>query len=150
MISSSKKGAHLEDVVSPNERGRALGMAALVAFVWAIAALPFFVGAVRCPTAHLFHFPCPGCGMTRAFHLLALGQIKDSLTMHPMAVPTLLAQAILAVATIASTFRFGAPWSLMRASWGRAAVWIIGIVLVLDILLWIARAAGAFGGPVPV
>jgi hypothetical protein len=150
MISSSKKGADLVNARLSEDRTKAIRMAALVAFVWTIAVLPFFVGAVRCPTAHLFHFPCPGCGMTRAFHLLSLGQIKDSLAMHAMAVPTLLAQAVLAIATIASTFRFGAPWSLMRASWGRAAVWIIGIVLVLDILLWIARAAGAFGGPVPV
>lgn len=153
MISSSKKGAHLQGVASRGEKripSPSLAMAALVAFVWAIAALPFFVGAVRCPTAHLFRFPCPGCGMTRAFHLLALGRIGDSLAMHPMAVPTLLAQGALAIATIAATLRFGAPWSLTQTKWGRGAIGIVGIVLLLDILVWIARALGAFGGPVPV
>ncbi|MBX3197452.1 MAG: DUF2752 domain-containing protein [Labilithrix sp.] len=130
--------------------GGALRAAALVAFAWALAALPYVLGAARCPTAQLFHVPCPGCGMTRAFHLLAEGALGPSLAMHALAVPTALCQAALAVATVAATARFGAPWALLRARWGRAAVAFAAVVLVADLVYWIARALGAFGGPVPV
>ncbi|MBX3223152.1 MAG: DUF2752 domain-containing protein [Labilithrix sp.] len=115
-----------------------------------IAVLPFVLGAAQCPTARLFHVPCPGCGMTRAFRLLAAGAIGPSLTMHALAVPTALCQAALAFATIVATVRFGAPWSLLRARWGRVVVGLVAAVLVADVAYWIARAAGAFGGPVPV
>ena len=132
------------------DRGRAIRFAALVAFVWTIAALPFLLGAVRCPTAELFHAPCPGCGMTRALHLLAAGELSASLALHPLAAPTAAAQGLLAVASIASTVRFGARWSLLRARWGRVIVALVALVLASDVVLWIARALGAFGGPVPV
>ncbi|MBX3211655.1 MAG: DUF2752 domain-containing protein [Labilithrix sp.] len=135
----------------PNaRRGGALRAAALVASAWGIAALPYVLGAARCPTAQLFHVPCPGCGMTRAFHLLAEGALGPSLAMHALAVPTALCQAALAVATVAATARLGAPWALLRARWGRAAVAFAAVVLVADLVYWIARALGAFGGPVPV
>ena len=115
-----------------------------------IAALPFFLGAVQCPTARLFHFPCPGCGMTRAFRLLAAGDVGASLAMHALAVPTALSQIALAVTSVAATVRFGAPWSLVRTGWGRAVVMLVALVMALDVLLWVARGLGAFGGPVPV
>lgn len=88
--------------------------------------------------------------MTRAFHLLAEGEIGASLAMHALAVPTALSQAVLAAASIAATARFGAPWSLVRAGWGRAVVVLVALVMAADLLLWGARALGAFGGPVPV
>jgi hypothetical protein len=125
-------------------------MAFLVGAVWAVTALPFLAGAVQCPTARLFRFPCPGCGMSRAFHLLLDGRIAASLAMHPLAVPTALSQVALAVVTMAATSRFGAPWALLGAGWGRLAVAFFAAVLVLDVVLWVARMAGAFGGPVPV
>jgi hypothetical protein len=133
--------------IRPAEAPRA---ALAVAFVWTIAALPFALGAVRCPTAQLFHVPCPGCGMTRAFELLLAGSVGVSLRMHPLAVPSLLSQALLALATIVATFRFGAPWLLLRARWGRETIAFVIVVVAADVVLWIARALGAFGGPVPV
>ncbi len=127
-----------------------LRTAALVASVWAIAALPFVLGGATCPTARLFHFACPGCGMTRAFRLLADGDTAASLAMHPLAVPTAVVQVALAIATILAAYRFGAPWLLVRARWGRIVVGLAGAVLAFDLVVWIARALGAFGGPVPV
>lgn len=124
--------------------------AILVALVWVLSALPFVLGAVECPTARVLHAPCPGCGMTRAFHLLEEGRIAASLALHPLAVPTAAVQAALALATVAATLRFGAPWSLLRARWGRVAVALASAVLLADVLLWIARALGALGGPVSV
>lgn len=132
------------------DRARALRAAMLVGFVWTIAALPFVFGTMRCPTAQFFHVPCPGCGMTRAFHFLAGGELRASLAMHPLAVPTALVQVVLAAASVTATFRFGAPWGLLRPRWGRGVVALVGVVMAADLLLWIARALGAFGGPVPV
>jgi hypothetical protein len=88
--------------------------------------------------------------MTRALHLLLDGRIAASLAMHPLAVPTALVQVVLALATVAATLQFGAPWSLLRARWGRAAVAVTTVVMVLDVVLWVVRALGGFGGPVPV
>ena len=156
MNSTPAKGAPLRSgevraAAAPStDRARALRAAAIVAFVWLDAALPFFLGAVQCPTAHVFHFPCPGCGMTRALRLLVAGELGASLAMHALAVPTALSQAAVAVASIVSTMHFGAPWSLLRARWGRAVVGLVVLVLVADVLLWGARLLGAFGGPVPV
>ena len=124
--------------------------ALFVAFVWAFAAFPFVIGAVQCPMARLFRFPCPGCGMSRAFHLLLDGHVAASLAMHPLAVPTALCQAALALATVVATSRFGVPWALFATGWGRLAIASVAVVLILDVALWLARIAGAFGGPVPV
>lgn len=88
--------------------------------------------------------------MTRAFFLLLAGDVAGSLALHPLAVPTLVSQVALAVASIVATSRFGMPWRLWRARWGRAAVGLVGLVFVADLALWILRALGAFGGPVPV
>lgn len=88
--------------------------------------------------------------MTRALHLLVTGDVAASLVLHPLALPTALVQVALAVATIAATARFGAPWALLRARTGRVVVTLVAAVLALDAALWAARAFGAFGGPVPV
>ena len=39
-------------------------------------------------------FDCPGCGMTRAWLLLAGGQLGDSFRTHPLAGPLLVATAV--------------------------------------------------------
>jgi hypothetical protein len=50
-------------------------------------------GAV-CLSRRLFHLPCPGCGMTRAFAHLAKGEWSAALTAHPLA-PVLALEMIL-------------------------------------------------------
>ncbi len=41
-------------------------------------------GAI-CLSRRLFHLPCPGCGMTRAFAHLAKGEWGAALVLHPLA-----------------------------------------------------------------
>ena len=118
-----------------------------VAGLWLLAALPFLSG---CPIATLTHHPCPGCGMTRAFLLLFAGDLRASLAMHPLAVPTALAQAALAAGSFVAAYRYGAPWVMFERRWGRVLLGLLVIVLVADFVLWIARGCGAFGGSVPV
>lgn len=124
--------------------------AAAVAVVWLVAALPFASGAVRCPTATLFHFACPGCGMTRALLALARGDVAASLAMHPLAAPTAGVQIALAIATVLVTLRRGAPWAIARTRGGRAVLAATALVLAADVVLWVVRLAGGLGGPVPV
>jgi uncharacterized protein DUF2752 len=129
---------------------RAFRAAAVVAGVWVIAALPYASGLASCPTARLFHLPCPGCGMTRALLLLAHAEVAASLAMHPLALPTAVSQIVLAIATVAATARWGAPWLLVRARWGRLSLAFVAAIFALDLVVWGARAFGALGGPVPV
>jgi hypothetical protein len=118
--------------------------------VWVFAALPFLFGAAQCPSARFFHVACPGCGMSRALALLAHGEVGASLAMHPVALPTLLAQLAFAVATIAVTLDRGSPFALLQVRYGRAAVGALVVVFALVLILWFARMLGAAGGPVPI
>jgi hypothetical protein len=51
-----------------------------------------------CLLRRLFHLPCPGCGMTRAFAALAKGDGSAALALHPLA-PVLAAELVLGWAT---------------------------------------------------
>jgi hypothetical protein len=47
-----------------------------------------------CLSRRLFHLPCPGCGLTRAFAHLAKGEWAAAVKMHPLA-PVLALEAVL-------------------------------------------------------
>ena len=121
-----------------------------VALVWVVGMLPAALGIQRCTFAALFHHPCPGCGLSRAAHLLLEGHVVDSLRMQPFVVPLLAAHACVALATVRYTVREGAPWMFFRERFGRVSLYFLGAVYVAMIVLWILRAFGLFGGSVPV
>src|SRR5262245_37622409 len=122
---------------------RALG----VATAWGIGALPVALGLARCPIARLLHAPCPGCGMTRAMHLLAHGDVARSLHMHALAVPALAASLLVMAATTWATLVRGTPVEMLKLPLGRVAAGVFVGVQAAVLLLWIARLLGAFGGP---
>lgn len=122
----------------------------LVAIVWMVGILPPALGIQPCTFASLFHHPCPGCGLSRAAHLLLEGHVADSLRMHPFLVPLLVAHACVAVATVRATILEGAPWTFYRERVGRASLYFLGGVYVAMIALWILRAMGLFGGSIPL
>jgi hypothetical protein len=130
----------------PSFAVRAVGVAA----AWALGALPVVLGLQRCPVAAFLHASCPGCGLTRAVRLLLAGDIAASFHMHPLAVPSIVASALVMAATTWVTWKRGAPTELMREPLGRAAAWTFVGVQALLLALWIARFFGALGGPVPV
>ena len=39
-----------------------------------------------CPFYAIFHFPCPGCGLTRASLLILTGRFSESLSYNPTAI----------------------------------------------------------------
>jgi len=121
----------------------------IVAAVWAVLALPLVV-PFQCPSARINHMPCPGCGMTRACMFFLHGDFGASFAMHPLAVPTALAQGAFAVATLYLAWQKGAPWAAFEARAGQITLYVLMGVMTLVFILWFARAGGAFGGPVPV
>ena len=125
-------------------------VALLVAAIWIVTPIPVVLGLTSCPVARYLHVPCPGCGMTRAFELLVHGDLAASFAMHPLALPTALAQAAFAIVTVVVTLRHGTPFVLWSTRAGRLAVYAGAAVFALDVLLWLARFAGALHGPVPV
>jgi hypothetical protein len=118
--------------------------------IWALSALPVALGLQRCTFAALLHHPCPGCGMTRAIHLLQTGDVAGSLRMHPLALPVLVAVGLVALSTAWTTVDTGSPIPFYRSRLGRAALVLAIAVYAAALLLWIARWFGFFGGPVPV
>ena len=137
-------------LTTPATTGARRRVALLVASIWFFSAIPVVLGISSCPVARFLHTPCPGCGMTRAVDLLLHGEIGASLAMHPLAIPTLLAQLAFAIVTIVVSLRHGTPFMLWATRMGRISVYAAAVVLGLDLILWVGRAAGLMHGPVPV
>lgn len=88
--------------------------------------------------------------MTRAVELLLRGHVRESLAMHPLALPALTALFLLVVSTVSTTFSEGSPARVHRNLLGRAAIALALLVYALAVVVWVARAFGALGGPVNV
>jgi hypothetical protein len=115
--------------------------------VLAIALL--FVPVRFCPLAVVLHIPCPGCGMGRATRALLQGDVTQALRMHPLCFVVLPWLAWAVGVPLARYVLSGVPWDPASPApkwFERSAV----ALLVLLIGVWIARFAGAFGGPVAV
>ncbi len=136
--------------LAPVERDRAALRTAGVAAAWALMALPAAIGAPPCPFAILFRRPCPGCGMTRAVHLLQEGHLGASLRMNPFAVPVVAVVALLALSTLRATLATGTPLAFYRTRLGRAAIVSACVVHAAALVFWGLRWLGLFGGPVAV
>jgi hypothetical protein len=118
--------------------------------VWGLSGLPATLGVARCPTATFLHTACPGCGMTRAMHLLFAGDLAGSLAMHPLAAPCAASLALFGLATAWATYTLGTPIRVLELRSGRWAVALVALVQAAVVALWIARRLGMFGGLPPV
>jgi hypothetical protein len=105
-------------------------------------------GMWRCPTATLFHFPCPACGSTRAMRDLAVGDFHAVL-LNPVApfvsliFGFILARSVWLELTDGDLRRLGDDA-------GKVGVQALVILSALEILVWGFRWLGFFGGPIPV
>ncbi len=115
----------------------ALATAALLAS----GALP-----IACPIRLVLGVPCPGCGMTRASHLLAHGELLAALALHPLVLVLGPWCATLLAAEIAGHVRYGRFVTAVRSRFLRVGSYV---VFGAAIAVWIARFFGAFGGPAP-
>jgi hypothetical protein len=121
-----------------------------VVLAWLLGVAPIMLGSARCNVAAIFHRPCPGCGMTRAIHLLRDGDIVASLRMHALAVPVVATTIAFGAITVWLTWSQGTPFRLWETRIGRVSTWALVAVHVAVLLFWALRAFGLFGGPVPV
>lgn len=117
-----------------------------------LAAVPL-VGAILveaplCPTAAMFGFPCPGCGLTRATLAALQGHFAEAFHLHPLfffVTPLYLG----VIASLGYSYVRG----IGRTTSKRWSVIVSTLALIAFALLlgvWAARFFGAFGGPVPV
>lgn len=118
----------------------ALGSLAFIVFLW--------VGAWRCPSAALFHSPCPGCGSTRAVRALFHADWHGVL-LNPLAPLVSAAMGVLIVRAIWLEYVDGHTKRLDEA-WGALATRAMLVFAVCELVIWVARWFGFLGGPVPV
>ena len=124
--------------------------AAIVSIALALSALVLGSGAIPCAFAKIFHVPCPACGTTRSVRALLHLDVLGALRFNPLGpfVAALLLQ--LGLFAIWLTAREG---NIERLGQHRYGAWIsrlLAVALVLEVLAWLLRFAGFFGGPVQV
>jgi hypothetical protein len=108
--------------------------------VLVVVGLLFYFDTTLCPSAGLLGHPCPSCGLTRATVALASGHPSQAYTLHP---GVFLVWPYLLVA--------GLYWLRGGGRTYRRWLGVVGLALLSAlVLLWGARFAGYFGGPVPV
>ena len=147
----SLRGARLGSIPEANavaklhwQRAALLGTA-LGGFSWLLAS-----GSVPCVFAQATHHPCPGCGSTRAVRALLSGNLEGVLHGNFLG-PVLAALAgVMAVGSLYSVLRYGSAAPFVSGRAGSLVARAAMVVGVLEILVWIARFWGAFGGPIPV
>jgi Protein of unknown function (DUF2752) len=90
---------------------------------------------VLCLSRRLLHLPCPACGMTRAFALLAKGEWSAAVTLHPLA-------PVLALEMILGWLAWGAALALRRPFRLPARIETVTLAHVAVLCaLWLGRAA---------
>ncbi|HET9211870.1 MAG TPA: DUF2752 domain-containing protein [Thermoanaerobaculia bacterium] len=90
---------------------------------------------VLCLSRRLFHLPCPGCGLTRAFALLAKGEWRAALGMHPLA-------PVLALEMILGWLAWGASLARRRPLQMPVRIETVTLAHVAVLCaLWLGRAA---------
>lgn len=106
-----------------------------------VAGLPW-----PCPFLAVTGLPCPTCGITRAARLALHGDFGGAFRMHPLFAPILGACVALAVGEWVS-YRRTRLWGEVLER--RPVRWALGALATVTLLVWLARFAGAFGGPAP-
>ncbi|MCS6899723.1 MAG: DUF2752 domain-containing protein [Myxococcales bacterium] len=120
----------------------------ILAIALAAAAL-IFLGLLPCPLAFTLHLPCPGCGMTRATLALLRGDLGGMLRFHPLA-PLILLFLGSYLGGNALGFVIQGRWGWVDERLGPRSNALLWGFLLLVLGVWLARFAGALGGPAPV
>lgn len=122
------------------------GRAAITALALGAFGALLAAKAVPCGFATVTHHPCPGCGSTRAVLALFSGDLRGMLRYNPFGPVMAAILGVLVVQAIVSMLLDGD----LRRVGGRVLTRIVMVVAALEIVVWVARFFGAFGGPVPV
>jgi hypothetical protein len=116
-----------------------------VALVLAPLGVAWALSLPVCPTAALFHVPCPGCGLTRATLALMTGDLSGATAFNPLAVVVC---PLLVGATAYAIVRYVLHGRVNADDWG--AGWMLVLSMAALTVVWLARWVGYFGGPVAV
>jgi hypothetical protein len=111
---------------------------------WAAPPAVAAFGISVCPSALILGTSCPGCGLTRALKLLVAGDVAGSYALHP--VGWLVAPALVVMFGIYG-LRYLRTGDSSMPCWGRV---VLGAIVILLLIVWLARLGGAFGGAVVV
>lgn len=112
----------------------------VVAALWRPADEP---ALVLCPFRALTHYPCPGCGMTRAFCALAHFEFWRAIKFNALS-PLLFLSAIFAWASAAAILFRAERVRDALARLPRPTPLATKFMLAFVILWWLARLAGGF------
>lgn len=117
-----------------------LGLSAM--FALSLLWRPSDNGIILCPFRALTGYPCPGCGMTRAFSALAHGEPLRAILYNPLS-PVLFVAGLLVWASAAATL-LNLP--SVRAALSRLYPSTLACQLFLAVMLiwWVVRLAGGF------
>lgn len=96
----------------------------------ALALVPF----TTCLVQLVAHRPCPACGMTRASLRLLHGDVRASLELHPLALPSALALGLAVALAVALPPR--------HPLWDRYVRGALGVLGAAFLVVWAARLAG--------
>lgn len=100
-----------------------------------------------CPVHAIAGVPCPTCGMTRSVRLILHGDLAGATAMHPLVWVVVPWLSLVFVLETIGYFKTGA-WGGAKRMFPTSGT-ITLLIAALVFALWIARFAGAFGGPVP-
>ena len=117
-----------------------LGLSAM--FATSLLWRPSDNGIILCPFRALTGYPCPGCGMTRAFSALAHGEPLQAVIYNPLS-PVLFVAALLVWASAAATLL---NLHKVREALARLRPPTLALHLFLGVMLiwWVVRLAGGF------
>jgi hypothetical protein len=117
-----------------------LGLSAM--FATSLLWRPSDNGIILCPFRALTGYPCPGCGMTRAFSAIAHGEPLRAVIYNPLS-PVLFIAALLVWASAAATLL---NLHSVREALARLRPSTLACHLFLGVMLiwWVVRLAGGF------
>jgi hypothetical protein len=105
-----------------------------------------------CPFRNLTGLPCPGCGMTRAFHHLTHGHVAEALRYNPLSIILFGAAVVELVNSVVGAVRRGRPlffWTRwLETRTGRILSYALVVLVFLfggARIAWILATAGSAG-----
>jgi Protein of unknown function (DUF2752) len=96
-------------------------------------------GIILCPFRALTGYPCPGCGMTRAFSAIGHGELWRAVRYNPFSPLLFLAALAVWVAAAATILN----WPRVRAAVTRLSPSsrAVNVLLLIVLVWWVARLA---------
>ncbi len=100
--------------------------------------------------AAVFHAPCPGCGATRSAWALLSLDFVGALRWNVVAMLSIAVMAAFWLRGIVIIARDGNPSRVFEDRLGKPLLLAYFALVAIEIVYWLLRFAGLFGGPVPI